>query len=430
MLLHKDDNVSVDSNNGHKYATRLIRNGENVIKYGSVIGYATQDIAEGAHVHIHNMATNLSDDLSYHYKSGPRCFPNSPTLRTFTGYRRGNGTVGIRNDIWIVNTDSCCRSIAEQLAGKTDAVLFSCVLGDDLLIAQKLFRGAVNHPNAGGVLVLGGEAAIENFEKTLSKYDSRRVKFLKCQDVESTLAAGVRLISGLKTYAANFKPEQIPLFHLTVGLKCGDGDLDSDLAENPLAGRFSDKLICRGGSCLLTEVPEMFGAAQLLMERCVSKAVFEKLVAMLGNYKDRCKRLGQPVRETLTPEDVAGGITTPEEKAMRYLQKAGTAPVADVLGYGERVRENGLSIVEGTDKNEDAIINLVASGAHLILFTAGSAAALEAPVPIIRVRAQKEDSGVDFDASCVLQGENPEDALFDYVMHIASGEQTANEYLR
>lgn len=430
MLIHKNDNVSIDLNNGHKYAICAIPKGENVILYASPIGHAIRDIMEGELVHSHNMATNWAEDSAYRYVSGPRPFPGSPSLRTFSGYRRENGTVGIRNDIWILNTEPACRQIAESIGQKSGAMVFSCLkLHEDPMVAQKLFRGIVNHPNAGGVLVLGREDSLESYRKSLGRYDRRRVKFLNCQDIGNEIAAGIYLVNDLRAYAATFQIEQIPLFHLTVGLKCGDSDHYSDLVENPLVGRFSDKLIYRGGSCLLTEVPEMFGAEHLLMERCVNKAVFEKAVAMLSNFKDYCNRIGRPIRKTLTADENSRGITTPEEKAMRHLQKAGIAPVADVLGYGERIRENGLSLVEGTDQDEAAIINLMAAGAHLVLLTAGAAAPLKALIPVICVCGAPEpkDRTVDFDASRAIQREELEDQLFDYVMQVASGLKTANE---
>ncbi len=440
MLLHKDDNVSVDLNNGHKYATRLIRNGENVIKYGNPIGHATQDIAEGEHVHSHNMATNLSDDLTYRYASGPRRFLNSPTLRTFMGYRRKDGTVGIRNDIWIVNTESRVNEVAERLAQLTGALAFPHCFecgqpGENQQITQKILRGMVNHPNAGGVLVLGCENNhIEAFKKVLGKYDSWRVRFLNCQDTKDEIATGTRLIKELQAYAATFRHEPIPLFHLVVGLKCGGSEGHSGITANPLVGRFSDKLIRMGGSCLLTEVPEMFGTEHLLMERCANRAAFHKTVALINDFKDYYKRHGRVIYEDLSPDDKDRGITTLEEKSLCCVQKAGSAPVVDVLGYGDRVRENGLSLLDGPVNDLVAMTNLVAAGAHLILFATDRGTPLGAPVPTVKVAtnfdpAAREAGWVDFDASGVLRGENLGDELFDYVMRVVSGEQTANERL-
>ena len=440
MLIHKLDNVEVNLEDGHKYARVNIKKGENVIKYGNPIGHAIADIKVGEHVHTHNVATNLSDNLTYTY-SGPFLAPAPvESARTFMGYVRENGDVGIRNEIWIVNTVGCVNKISERLAELTGAHAFThpfgcSQLGGDQELTQKILRGLVNHPNAAGVLVLGlgcENNNIEVFKKVLGAYDPNRVKFLNCQDVEDEIAAGVALIDELDAYAAKFKREPVPISRLRVGLKCGGSDGYSGITANPLLGRFCDTLTQMGGSCVLTEVPEMFGAEHLLMQRDVDREVFDKTVSLINDFKDYYKRHGQVVYENPSPGNKKGGITTLEEKSLGCVQKGGSAPVVDVLGYGDTVCKNGLSLLDGPGNDIVAITNLTAAGAHLILFTTGRGTPLGAPVPTMKVStnrtlAERKQGWIDFDASPVLAGEDVDAAFFDAVCSVASGKETKNE---
>ena len=440
MLIHKLDNVEVNLENGHKYAIRPIKKGENVIKYGNPIGHATEDIAVGDHVHTHNVATNLSDNLTYTYEPGDLSFPIADRGRTFRGYLRKNGDVGIRNEIWIINTVGCVNKTAEKLAALTGAYAFphpfGCSqLGDDQLVTQQILRGLVNHPNAAGVLVLGlgcENNNIDLFKEILGEYDPERVKFLICQEVEDEIEAGTALIRQLQAYAAQFTPVELPVSRLRVGLKCGGSDGYSGITANPLVGRFSDLLISQGGSCILSEVPEMFGAEHLLMQRAESREVFDKTVALINDFKDYYKRHNQVVYENPSPGNKKGGITTLEEKSLGCVQKAGAAPVVDVLDYGDVIRKNGLSLLNGPGNDIVAVTNLAAAGAHLILFTTGRGTPLGGPVPTVKVAtnshlATYKDNWIDFDASPVLEGQNIDEAFFDYVLGVASGEETKNE---
>ena len=275
MLINRLDNVEVDLTDGHKYAVRDIKSGENVVKYGNPIGHAITDIKKGEHVHTHNMKTNLSGVIEYRYAPCANTVKIAADVPTFMGYVRDNGDVGIRNDIFIVNTVGCVNKIAERLAQATGAVAFphpfGCSqLGDDQRITQLILRGIVNHPNAAGVLVLGLGCENNNisvFREVLGEYDEERVKFLNCQDVEDEMAEGLKLIDELKKYAEKFTRIPLPVSKLRIGLKCGGSDGYSGITANPLVGRVSDKLISMGGGCILTEVPEMFGAEHLLMAR-------------------------------------------------------------------------------------------------------------------------------------------------------------------
>lgn len=443
MILHPLDNVEVNLENGHKYALRDIRAGEPIIKYGSPIGHATQDIARGEHVHSHNLKTNLDGVLEYTYQPDFRPVVPVESGLTFQGYVRENGDVGIRNDVWIVNTVGCVNKTASRLAQLTGAKHFEhpfgcSQLGDDGKITQLILRGLVNHPNAGGVLVLGlgcENNNIEVFKKVLGDWDPRRVRFLNAQDCPDEIEEGVRLIRELQEYAGGFSRQAIPIEKLRVGLKCGGSDGFSGITANPLVGAFSDRIISYGAGCVLTEVPEMFGAEHLLMQRCPTPELFQKTVDLINNFKAYFLRHGQAVYENPSPGNKAGGITTLEEKSLGCVQKGGLSPVADVLDYGDRVKVGGLSLLNGPGNDLVAVTNLTAAGVHLILFTTGRGTPAGGPVPTVKIAtnhalAERKKGWIDFDASPLLDGVSMEEMagrLLDYVLRVASGEKAANE---
>ena len=443
MLINKLDTVEVNLSDGHKYARFPIKKGDKVIKYGQVIGIATEDIAVGEHVHSHNMKTSLDGKLEYTYE--PACVSDTRIDGNlfFDGYVRENGDVGIRNDIWIINTVGCVNKIAEKLAALTGAKSFThpfgcSQLGGDHKTTQLILRGMVNHPNAGGVLVLGlgcENNNIDEFKKVLGSWNDKRVKFLNCQDENDEIEAGVKLINELKEYASTFKREKISVSRLVVGLKCGGSDGLSGITANPLVGRFCDAHISYGGSCVLTEVPEMFGAEHLLMERCVDEKTFEKTVKLINDFKDYYTRHNQVIYENPSPGNKAGGITTLEEKSLGCVQKGGLSPVVDVLDYGDTLSKNGLSLLNGPGNDIVAVTNLSVCGVHMILFTTGRGTPLGGAVPTVKVStnktlAQKKSGWIDFDASPILEGEKMEsitDRFLSYVLEVASGKQTKNE---
>ena len=379
MLINKLDNVEVNLEDGHKYAICDIKKGKNIIKYGNPIGHATEDIRQGEHVHTHNVKTNLSGNLEYTYEPEFSPMEKINSDKTFMGYIRENGDVGIRNEIWIINTVGCVNKIAKKLAELTDAYAFEhpfgcSQLGDDHKTTQLILRGLVNHPNAGGVLVLGlgcENNNITEFKKVLGEYNPNRVKFLNTQDCEDEIEEGIKAINELKAYANTFERKPIPISKLKLGLKCGGSDGFSGITANPLVGRLSDKLIAMGGSCVLTEVPEMFGAEHLLMKRCVTKEVFDKTVNLINNFKDYFTRHNQVIYENPSPGNKAGGITTLEEKSLGCIQKGGMSQVVDVLDIGDTLTKNGLSLLNGPGNDIVAITNLTAAGVNMVLFTSG-----------------------------------------------------------
>jgi len=440
MLINKLDNVEVNLEDGHKYAICDIKCGENIIKYGNPIGHATEDIKKGDHVHSHNMKTNLSGNLEYSYEPEFYDIPKAETDRTFMGYVRENGDVGIRNEIWIINTVGCVNKVAKRLADITGAHTFEhpfgcSQLGDDHKNTQLVLRGLVNHPNAAGVLVLGlgcENNNIEEFKKVLGEYNPDRVKFLNTQDVEDDIAEGVKIIEELKEYAKKFERVPVPVSKLKIGLKCGGSDGYSGISANPLVGRLSDKLISMGGSCVLTEVPEMFGAEHLLMKRAESKEVFDKTVSLINDFKDYFTRHNQVIYENPSPGNKKGGITTLEEKSLGCVQKGGLSTVVDVLKMGDKLTKNGLSLLDGPGNDIVAITNLTTAGVHMILFTTGRGTPVGAPVPTVKVAtnhnlAEKKKSWIDFDASPTLEGNPLTDEFFDYIIDVASGTETQNE---
>ena len=440
MLINKLDNVDINLADGHKYALRDIKSGEDIIKYGNPIGHATCDIKAGEHVHTHNVKTNLSGNLEYSYQPKFYETERADGERYFMGYVRENGDVGIRNEIWIVNTVGCVNKIAQKLSSLTGARYFphpfGCSqLGDDQSITQKILAGMVHHPNAAGVLVLGlgcENNNIEVFKQHIGEYNPKRVKFLNTQDVDDDIAAGVALIRELQAYADTFERVELPVSALRVGLKCGGSDGYSGITANPLVGRFSDKLIAHGGSTVLTEVPEMFGAEHLLMQRCESEEIFNKTVSLINDFKDYYTRHNQVIYENPSPGNKKGGITTLEEKSLGCVQKGGLSKVVDVLDYGDRLTKNGLSLLNGPGNDIVAITNLMAAGVHIILFTTGRGTPVGGPVPTVKIAtnhslAERKSSWIDFDASPILDGNPLTDELFDYVISVANGQETKNE---
>ncbi|HIV86305.1 MAG TPA: altronate dehydratase family protein [Candidatus Monoglobus merdigallinarum] len=446
------DNVDVNVGgeyNGHKTANRDIKKGENIIKYGYPIGHATEDIAAGEHVHTHNIKTNLSGLLEYKYEPAVKGPQKADEKVYFKGYVRDDGSVGIRNEIWIVNTVGCINKTSEKLAklanekyaGKTDGIFnfvhpFGCSqLGDDQKTTQAILKGMVNHPNAAGVLVLGLGCENNNipvFKEVLGEYNPDRVKFMSTQDYDDEIEEGLKLIGELVEYAQGFTRTKCDISKLVVGLKCGGSDGFSGLTANPLVGQFSDLLIAYGGSTILTEVPEMFGAETLLMNRCRDEETFHKTVDLINNFKEYFMRHNQVVYENPSPGNKKGGITTLEDKSLGCVQKSGTSDVVDVIQIGEHVKKQGLNLLTGPGNDIVAVTNLTASGCHLILFTTGRGTPVGAPVPTVKISsnsnlAERKPHWIDFNAGPIVDGEVLTQDLFDFVLDVANGRKTNNE---
>ena len=438
MIINPLDNVEV-RDDGHKYALRPIKAGENVIKYGMPIGHATADIAAGEHVHVHNVATNLGDCLEYEYRPDAAVSGPTPTFEgdvpKILAYRRRDGRVGIRNDIWVVPTVGCVNNLAERLAKSCGGIAlthpYGCSqLGADHEMTANLLAALCRHPNAGGVLVvaLGCENnTLESFKARLGDAGSLNIRFMLAQDAGDEYARGLELIGELEA-ARERERVEVPVSELIVGLKCGGSDGFSGLTANPLVGRFSDWLVRRGGSSVLTEVPEMFGAETLLMNRCRDRATFEKCVAMINDFKRYYESHHQVCYENPSPGNKAGGISTLEDKSLGCVQKGGSSRVVDVLGYGEAVKERGLSLMTGPGNDLVAATVLAAAGCHLVLFTTGRGTPFGTVVPTVKIStntalAKNKPHWIDWDA----MSDPDTEAFAAKVMEIASGAPARNE---
>lgn len=439
---------------GHKFALETLAPGTEVIKYGSRIGAASCLIPRGGWVNETNIHTCLEGIQDYVYN--PVSFDNRQRpaeQRTFMGYRRSDGSVGIRNEIWVISTVGCVNGVAEKLAGLlreetggegVDAIRafthnYGCSqLGDDHENTRKILRNMVLHPNAGAVLVVGlgcENNRPEAFREMLGDYDHSRIRLMVCQDVDDEIAHGMGQLREMYAIAKKGMRIPVPLSALRVGLKCGGSDGLSGITANPLLGVFSDRLVASGGTTVLTEVPEMFGAETILMNRCATKELFEKTVAMINGFKDYFIRQGQPVYENPSPGNKAGGISTLEEKSLGCTQKAGSSVVRDVLAYGDRITCPGLNLLSAPGNDLVAATALAAAGCQMVLFTTGRGTPFGTFVPTLKVSTnsslyRRKPQWMDFNAGTLVETDNIDclcDRFMELVCQVASGKSTCNE---
>jgi altronate hydrolase len=438
---------------GHKIALVELEPEQTITKYGVPIGLASAPIAAGDWVHSHNLRTALSGLLEYTYSPVDRSdpAPRGP-LPTFQGFRRADGRVGTRNELWVLNTVGCvnhaaeriAKQAAERYAGRVDGIHafahpYGCSqLGDDLKNTQRVLAGLLRHPNAGGVLILGLGCENNQLKELMAlagPVEQDRVAFFNTQDVIDELEEGTGAVAKLVDRIAGDTRTECPVSDLVLGHKCGGSDGFSGISANALLGRVADRMTAYGGSVLLTEVPEMFGAEQFLMNRAVSEPVFQDIVAMVNDFKEYFLRHNQSIYENPSPGNKAGGLTTLEEKSLGAIQKGGRAPVSRVLRYGDQVRGPGLALLESPGNDGVSSTAMVVSGATLLLFTTGRGTPLGFPVPTIKVSsnseiAVKKPQWIDFNAGALLDGTKTmaqlEDDLFATVLAVASGTQLAN----
>ena len=447
------DGISVTANTdipqGHKMAIKPLAENEHVIKYGFSIGHATADIAVGDWVHTHNMKTNLEGEMEYTYN--PKVsFPEPQTPGTFRGFRRKDGKVGIRNEIWIIPTVGCVNDVAKAMVKENQDLVtgsieglytfthpFGCSqTGHDHAQTRKLLAALTRHPNAGAVLVLSlgcENLTHEQFLAELGDFDADRVKFLTCQHVSDEMEAGRALLEECAKFAAQFQREEISASELVIGMKCGGSDGLSGITANPTVGRFSDMLVAQGGSTVLTEVPEMFGAEGFLMDRCVNDEIFAKAVNMINGFKAYFISHNEVVYDNPSPGNKQGGITTLEDKSCGCVQKGGSAPIMDVIGYGDAVTTKGLNMLYGPGNDLVSATALTAAGAHMVLFTTGRGTPFGAPAPTMKLAtntplATNKRTWIDFNAGVVADGTRTLDEaaqdLMELVLATASGKQT------
>lgn len=438
---------------GHKIALKAFAADEHIIKYGCPIGHAREAIAQGAWVNEKNIKTNLDGLLEYTYNpvSVKLDIPNKDLK--FKGYRRKNGDVGIRNEIWIIPTVGCVNGVVNQLAealraetqGKgVDAIVafphnYGCSqLGNDHENTRKVLRDMVLHPNAGAVLVVG--LGCENnqpdaFREMLGDYDTERVRFMVTQKVHDEFEEGMKILRELYGIASADQREDVPLSELRVGLKCGGSDGFSGITANPLLGVFSDFLIAQGGTSVLTEVPEMFGAETQLMNRCSNVALFDKTVHLINDFKEYFIANKQPIYENPSPGNKAGGISTLEEKSLGCTQKCGKSEVKDVLMYGDRLKTKGLNLLSAPGNDLVASTALASAGCHMVLFTTGRGTPFGTYVPTVKVSTNSnlfnnKPGWIDFNAGSLVEGESMDslaERFIDFIIEVASGKETNNE---
>ena len=452
----EDEKITLleDINRGHKIAIKNINKGENIVKYGLPIGYALEDIKVGSWIHTHNTKTNLKDLNTYSY--APKFTDKKLDLEDIkvNVYKRKNGDVGVRNELWIVPTVGCVNGIAQRIK---DAFLaevgeleiddinvlthnYGCSqLGEDHVNTRIILQNTVKHPNAGGVLVLGlgcENNQVAEFERTLGEYDSERVKFLISQDVEDEIEAGKDILLALYNKMKNDKREEASISTINFGLECGGSDGLSGITANPMLGYFSDYIIALGGTTVLTEVPEMFGAETLLMERCKDEETFEKCVHMINDFKEYFIKNGQEIYENPSPGNKKGGITTLEDKSLGCTQKSGTSKVIDVLKYGEVLREKGLNLLSAPGNDLVATTALAAAKCHLVLFTTGRGNPYGGYVPTVKISTntqlyEKKRKWIDFNAGRIvtenMSFEEITKEFIDYIVSVINGEKTNNE---
>ena len=437
---------------GHKVALRDIREGEEIIKYGYRIGIATADIPAGSWVHTHNIRTGLGDLLEYKYEPVPSGVKRGIT-GNFKGFLRDDGNVGVRNEIWIIPTVGCVNNVASAIANiskknlkgsVTDCIAFNhpygcSQMGDDQDNTRTILCDLIKHPNAGGVLVLSlgcENSNLDVLKPMLGDVDENRIKFLVCQDAEDEIAEGVKLVKQLIEYAGGDERQEVPVSKLVIGLKCGGSDGLSGITANPLVGRFSDRLVSKGGTTILTEVPEMFGAETILMNRCADEKLFDKTVCLINDFKNYYKANGQTIYENPSPGNKKGGISTLEDKSLGCTQKSGSAPVRGVLKYGERVSCSGLNLLSAPGNDLVAATALAASGAQIVLFTTGRGTPFASPVPTMKISTNSALAGhkktwIDFNAGVLTEDghtwEEVTDDLYDLVIDVAEGKQVKSE---
>ena len=443
-----------DTPAGHKVLLDDAPEGTNIIKYGYPIGHARQDLKAGEWVNENNLKTNLAGTLEYEYRPVNEILNIKNENRTFKGYVRKNGEVGVRNEIWIVPTVGCVNGIAEKLVELLtketqlegiDAIHawhhnFGCSqLSDDHENTRKVLRDICLHPNAGAVLVLslGCENNIpEDFMAMLGDYDKDRIRLLVTQRVEGDeIEEGMKVLRELYAIAKQDKRQDVPLSELRVGLKCGGSDGFSGITANPLVGELSDYVVAQGGTSVLTEVPEMFGAETILMNRCKTPELFEKTVSLINNFKNYFLSHGEPVGENPSPGNKAGGISTLEDKALGCTQKCGRAPVSGVMEYGERLQSKGLNLLSAPGNDLVASTALAASGCQIVLFTTGRGTPFGTFIPTMKISTnsglyQRKPNWIDFNAGVLTEGIEMKDLVrqfIDKVIAVASGEKTRNE---
>lgn len=442
MKIHPSDNVEV-RNDGQKYALCDIEKGEKVIKYGFPIGIATRKIEKTEQINQRNLRSALSGKGEWSYESCQTA-PLDIKSGSFLGYARANGEVGVRNEIWIVPTVGCINDTARALAKKSGAKAlthpYGCSqLGGDLATTQKVLTGLIKHPNTAGVLVIGlgcENNRMEDMKALIGDLDDERIRFLSVQECEDEIAEGMKMLGDLRALAESDERVELPISKLRIAVKCGGSDGYSGITANPLVGRVMERFAAYGATVLMSEIPEMFGAEQLLLAQSKNEVVFEQSAEMIKNFRQYFIDHGEGIADNPSPGNIAGGISTLEEKSLGCVQKAGKVTLCGALDFGQKPDGNGgLYIVNGPGNDMVAVTNLAASGAHMILFTTGRGTPLASVVPTLKIStnsalARKKPHWIDFDAGVLLDGEDMDilaDKLFELCVEVAEGKESKSE---
>ena len=450
---------------GHKIATRAILKGEEIRKYDQVIGFATQDVAAGEHVHVHNV--EMKDfDRDYQFCEGvtPTAFVPEGERRTFQGYVRSNGRVGTRNYIGILTSVNCSASAAKYIADAVSDELMAkhptvdgvvalthstgCGMagaGEGYANLQRVLWGFAQHPNFAGILMVGLGCEVNQIDFLLEAYGLERgPKFqtMTLQDTggtRKTVARGLGLITDMLPEAGKATRQTVPVSELTLALQCGGSDAYSGMTANPALGAAATLLVQHGGTAVLAETPEIYGAEHLLTRRAVTREVGEKLVERIKWWEDYCERNGGEMNNNPSPGNKAGGLTTILEKSLGAAAKGGVTNLCGVYNYAERIDAKGFVFMDSPGYDPCSITGQVASGSNVVAFTTGRGSCYGCkPAPSLKLatnttmyRRMEEDMDIncgevlDEDLSIDEMGER----IFDKVVRTASGEPTKSEEL-
>lgn len=452
-------NILSDIPRGHKFALEKINEGQDIIKYGYSIGLAKTTIPKGEHVHINNLKTRLSENREFSWNKEEATKQSevwekkkAVKERTIQAYKRKNGKIAVRNEIWIIPTVGCINGVVEKLKELSMPLIenssidgiqawthpYGCSqTGEDHARTRKLLADLVHHPHAGGVLVVGlgcENNTMEEFKTEIGDVDLKRTKFLVCQEVDDEIKTGMEYLNQLIDMAEKDKREKVSIDNLIIGMKCGGSDGLSGITANPLIGRVCDSIVYSDGSVILTEIPEMFGAEQVMYNRCEKEETYKKAEKLIEDFKDYYRKHNQVVYENPSPGNKKGGISTLEDKSLGCVQKGGMAPISNIINYGDIVERKGLTLLEGPGNDIVSSTAMAAAGAHIILFSTGRGTPLGGPVPTIKISTNKDlyirkNMWIDFDASKVIEEgfEETTEKLLDFIVSIASGEKTKNE---
>jgi altronate hydrolase/galactarate dehydratase len=450
---------------GHKIACKLIPAGENVVRYGQIIGQAKADIQPGEHVHSHNLGMEGHSLQDHEFASQNTPLAPIEAGRTFQGYRRADGRTGTRNYIGILTSVNCSGSVAQFVAEaaernglldrfpNVDGVVpivhgTGCGMSGENEGYAALFRtlsGYAQHPNFGGILLIGLGCEVMQVSDLVGGRPIRSDGALRYMTIQQqggtrrTIEKGLEELEGIAQIANKATRSPAPISDITVGMQCGGSDGYSGITANPALGYASDLLVRHGGTTILSETPEIYGAEHLLTSRAETASVGEKLLERVRWWEDYTARNGGEMDNNPSPGNKRGGLTTILEKSLGAVAKGGTAPLAGVYEFGEQVDRKGFVFMDSPGFDPCSVTGQVASGANLVVFTTGRGSVSGyKPTPCIKLATNSDMYGrmsEDMDLNCgdiVTDGvsiEEKGEELLELMIRVASGEKTKSEQL-